>query len=533
MDKTISFLIIHLRFALRYSLFLMFCITTMVVNAESYPAKCRITTTLNIRRGPGTDYSKLGILNKNDLVVVNAVTLNGSSKWGTIDYSGQTAYIALKYVSYIKPIEQEPTPKFQLSSSQTSFSFSSFLEKVWNIVNYIFIGLLILIILAFWKEILQIIFFVVIFMGIGALICYYLFDNTSLGVNIGFIVAVIIGLRKLVDIIGMEYSNTFELIYKIVSIPIFYSNRLQHILSEPWRYIFKTSWLTDEAKEYVRPMLYFIRILLYIIITPLRLINAIAYNILIYVTTEIYDLFFEVLQPSSSQEGAGNILKWLIMFPLRLIKYPICHGVITLTEGVIWTIIDIFIPAITMYHGTDLTAGQAITSSNKRNDYLIKNAKWTQGTFTASQSSWGGIGVYFAPRRSVARRYALDPYRLSDRNPVMIVCRVSLGNIINYALAPKYVFNNTGGSGNHAELNKYGMKHGYVTGEWWNGGGGYWEYCMFDWQNRYNHPWRIRPVYVFNFRTGRAQHIKGGMRHWLFDKVVIDDIITSIQKISN
>ena len=118
MDKTISFLIIHLRFALRYSLFLMFCITTMVVNAESYPAKCRITTTLNIRRGPGTDYSKLGILNKNDLVVVNAVTLNGSSKWGTIDYSGQTAYIALKYVSYIKPIEQEPTPKSQLSSSQ-------------------------------------------------------------------------------------------------------------------------------------------------------------------------------------------------------------------------------------------------------------------------------------------------------------------------------------------------------------------------------------------------------------------------------
>ena len=62
----------------------MFCIATLVVNAESYPAQCRVTTTLNVRRGPGTDYSKLGILNKNDCVVVNAVIQNGSTKWGSI-----------------------------------------------------------------------------------------------------------------------------------------------------------------------------------------------------------------------------------------------------------------------------------------------------------------------------------------------------------------------------------------------------------------------------------------------------------------
>ena len=521
----------HVSLLLRFTLaFLLLLLAVIATEAETYPAQCRVTTTLNVRQGPGSNYYKIGKLYRNDYITVNSVTQYGSMKWGTINYQGKTGYIAIKYVSYVKPIPQESAPRSQFSSGSSSFSFSSFFEGVWTVVKYFLIGLLILLIIAFWREILQIIFFVAFLMGIGALICHLAFDNADLGAAIGFVVAVLIGVRRLVDFIGVDYSNTFELIYRYVSLPLFYSNRLQHVLSEPWRYMFKTNWLSDGVKDYLRVILYVLRILLYILITPLRLVNAIAYNILVYGATELYDLFYEVLQPSSEKEGAGNFIMWLALFPWRLIKYPIYHGAITLTEGAVWTVIDIFIPAITMYHGTDLTAGQAITCSNKRNDYLAQNAKWTQGTFTASKSNWGGIGVYFASKRTVARRYAYDPYRLSDGNPVMIVCRVSLGDIINYALAPDYVYRNAGQFGNPAVLNAYGEKNGHTTGEWWNGGGGYWEYCMFDWKNRYNHPWRIRPVFVFNFRTGRAQHIKGGMRHWLFDKTVFDDFSDYLTK---
>lgn len=126
---------------------------------------------------------------------------------------------------------------------------------------------------------------------------------------------------------------------------------------------------------------------------------------------------------------------------------------------------------------------------------------------------------------STARRYAEDSYRLSDNNPVMVVCRVSLGKVLNYSLAPNYVYHSTGQYGNSATINRYCDSHGYTTGEWWNDYAGYWEFCMLDWQNRYNHPWRIRPVYVFNFRTGRIQHIEGGLRHWLFSEASIDDIL--------
>ena len=370
---------------------------------------------------------------------------------------------------------------------------------------------------AFREQIIQAAVFVGMFMGIGALIGWLLFDNASVGSTVGFWVGIFLGIRIVLNSLGAEYATIFEYAYYLLSIPFWFLNRMQHVLTEPWRYIFKSSWPSDGTKDFLRPFLFCLQLLLYVVTTPLRILNAILYNILIYGVTELYDLMIEVIQPSKWREGYGNWWRWTYMLPLRIIKYPVYHGCLVLIEGAVWTVIDTFIPAITMYHGTDLTAGQAITGKS--------GYRWTDGTFAASQSSWGGIGVYFASRRIVARRYAEDPYRLNDTNPVMIVCRVSLGKIINYSLAPYSVYSNAGATGNPAVLNRYAEKHGYTTGEWWNQRGGYWEFCMFDWQNRYNHPWRIRPIYVFNFRTGRAQHIQCGMRHWLFSKVVTDEIL--------
>lgn len=376
-----------------------------------------------------------------------------------------------------------------------------------------------LIVYIFRKQLVQAAMFIGIHMGIGALIGWWLFDDYRTGSTIGFWVAIFLGLRIVLSSLGAQFSSIFEYSYYLFSIPFWFLNRLQHILTEPWRYVFKKSWPSDGSKKIIRPLLYGIQVLLYVVTTPLRLLNAFIYNLLVYGITELYDLISEVVQPSVWEEGYGSWWRWTYMLPWRIVKYPLFHGSLVLIEGAVWTVIDTVIPAITMYHGTDLIAGQSITGK--------VGYRWTDGTFTASRSSWGGIGVYFASRRSVARRYAEDPCRLNGRNPVMIVCRVSLGKIINYSLAPYSVYQNAGQYGNPAVLNRYAEENGYTTGEWWNQRGGYWEFCMFDWQNRYNHPWRIRPVYVFNFRTGRAQHIENGLRHWLFSKVVIDDILNN------
>ena len=109
----------------------------------------------------------------------------------------------------------------------------------------------------------------------------------------------------------------------------------------------------------------------------------------------------------------------------------------------------------------------------------------------------------------------------------MIACRVSMGRVISYALMPDYVYCQAGGGGNHNKINEFADDHGYTMGEWYNHKR-VWEYCLFDWQNLFNHPWRIRPIYMLNLRTGRAQHITGGMQHWLFDKGVLENLFRGL-----
>ena len=491
--------------------------------AQSYPAHCRITTTLNVRQGPGTGYPKIGKLYPNDYIVVESVTRNGSREWGIVNYRNQTGYVAMQYTMYMKAIPSEQTPQASsLSDNIKNFSFSDFLGRAWTILKYVLIGLIILIIIAFWKNLVEIAIFIGLFMGAGALLFWMLFDNASMGATFGFWFSIFIGVRKFMELIGAKYANVFDYIYRLVSFPFWFLNRLQLILTGPWRYLFKYIHVGDTSRNILRPLFYGIQLLLYIITTPLRLVNAIIYNIFIYGLTELYDLTCEVFLPNNPEEGYGSFWRWIVWFPVRLVKYPIFHGSLVLIEGAIWTVIDIFIPTITMYHGTNLDAAQTIVGSSNRNTSLWGN--WLAGTIKASDSDngWGGLGVYFSPSRQVVSWYAAR----AGGECVFIACRVSLGKILNYALAPIYVENNLGNNQRHSVLNSYADKNGYTTAEWWNGA--YWEYCMFDWQNRYNHPWRIRPIYVFNLKTGFAQHIDGGFRHWLFSKSVLDDINSSI-----
>lgn len=391
--------------------------------------------------------------------------------------------------------------------------------------SLIFLAIVGLIVYAFRDALFAAAVFIGTFMAIGALIFWFFFDNASLGSTVGFWFAVFLGLRIILEKMGAEYANIFEYAYRIISFPFWFLNRLQHILMEPWRYCTK-DYISSSTRDAWRPWIYPIEIVLYILITPLRLINAINYNIFVYCITELYDLILEVFFPGSEDEGAGSVVGWIVMFPVRLVKYPVLNGSLVLIEAAIWTVIDTFIPTITMYHGTDLTAANAIVGNDWNSAY---DKRWTDGTFSASRNGWAGAGVYFASSRRTAMAYAYDSHRLGDNNPVMIVCRVSLGKILNLRLAPSQVHDNTGPYGDHSVINKYAEKNGYTTGEWWNYDHDYWEYCMFDWKNRYNHPWRIRPIYVFNFRTGLAQHIEGGFRHWLFSKAVLKEILNSTQ----
>lgn len=504
---------------------LLFCFVFVVfaqTTGEQTVAVYETTANLNLRAEPTTSARVITTVSKGTKLNVTGFRQNN---WAEVTYNNTKLFASRDYLKYLYPVSTEPA---QLSSKDDSFpsSLLLFLYDVWDIIKYILGIGVILLILAFKDQLIEMAIFCAFFAGIGTLITYLLFDDGEIGATIGLCVAIIIAIRQIANYFDVRASWFFTIIYCLVMLPVYLLNKMQFILVEPWRYFFKRDWLPESMMTSTRLTLNFIKIILYIVTTPLRLVNAIVYNLIIRFLFGIYDLLFEVLQPSSYDEGGDDILSWLLWAPIRFIKYPVFHGSVLLIEGVIWTIVDIFIPAITLYHGTDLLAAQAIVCSPQRNTYLKRTSPWTNGTFTASNSCWGGIGVYFSASYFVARTYATDDFRLSDDNPVMIVCRVSLGAVLNYALTPVYYA--AGQYGNPKRLNAYASQHGYTTGEWWNGRGGYWEYCLFDWKDKYNHPWRIRPVYVYNFRTGLVQHIEGAMQHWLFDRVILNDILSSM-----
>lgn len=512
----------------RLILLLLLSFTALVVNAESYPAHCRVTTTLNVRSGPGTGYSKIGKLYKNNQITVNSVTTNGSRQWGTIDYKGRTGYVAVQYVHYLNPVQEEPSNTSTSVVNKRSSSRSLW-GGVWDVLVKIFIGIIVIICLTHFSDILQFIITTAVYAGIGAFITYILFGNANIGACIGGSFMPLTFLWAIIQNVGSNYGSVFVIIYNIISFPFYFLNRLEHFLLSPWRYFFMTNWVSDSIKPALRVVTNVITVIMFIVTTPLRLLNAIIYNIFIHCVTGIYDLFLEVLFPSDDGEGGADVWTWIYMLPYRVLYYTLWHFVLLLLESMIWTVVDIFIPALTFYHGTTLNAGDIIIRDPNRNKYLKNTSNWSSGNFMASSDpnrTWAGRGVYFAIQRGLAMAYSDDNRSGRGGDPVMIACRVSMGWVISYALMPDRVYNQTGGGGNHDEINKFADAHGYTMGEWRNPRG-VWEYCLFDWQKGYNYPWRIRPIYMINIRTGLAQHISGGMQHWLFNKMVLQDILNS------
>ena len=301
------------------------------------------------------------------------------------------------------------------------------------------------------------------------------------------------------------------MLYWLISLPFYILNALQRHLSKPWRFFFRQNSGNDSRNKLYRTLFEYAKIPLYIVLTPLRFVNAVYYNIIVHSLVEYYNYLCEVIVPSSDKDGAGNLSQWLLWLPIRIVKYPLYHGILTLIESVVWTVVDTFIPALTLYHGTSKLASSQIMGNSILDDKLKENA----GVWMVGKGNFAGSGIYFVPDRAVANNYS---------NGSVIVARVSLGRVLDLGLAPESIFKLCGPFNDTKDITAWGLNNGYVAGEYCHEGE-YWEYCLYDFQNRYNHSWRIRPLYVFDIENKTIMRIPKGMTHWLFRSVVIQDIM--------
>ena len=430
-------------------------------NAQ-YPAWCATTTELNIRTSGSAKAEKIATAPTRTYFVVKAIDGNG---WAEIDYEGRTAYCSARYLRYVEPVREDTESASHLDLMAKTVSSTG----IWSWV-----------------------------IGIA-------------------IVALVLAVLRLVLLFILSWmAFLLYKVYPLISFPFYVLNWLQRFLAKPWRLLYKKNKGTDGENEQKRKTLESCKIPLYIILTPLRLLNAIYYNLLVHCSFEMFNYLVEVIMPANEKEGAGNFLMWFVLFPWRLLKYVVWHGALTLMESCIWTVVDTFVPALTLFHGTDYAASVSITQGPGR----VSKKGWYCGVWNVGGGNYAGNGIYFAPIRSTARHYSAGS---------LIVCRVSLGRTIDLGLAPRRIYNQCGRP-NATGATDWGLKHGYVTGEWWRDDESWWEYCLYDWQNRYNDSWRIRPLYVLNLNESLVQRIPGGMYHWLFNRMIIGDLYSFIIK---
>lgn len=338
-------------------------------------------------------------------------------------------------------------------------------------------------------------------------------------VKLGLALLVIAILRRVGEFVLVVVSVLLYRVDMFLCFPFYLLNWLQRWLSKPWRLFYKSNSRNDRKNAEMREMWEKVKIPLYVVLTPLRFVNAVFFNLVVHCGFEMYNYAMEVVLPSNDKEGADNSLLLILLIPWRVLKYVVWHGGLTVVESVVWTVVDTFVPALTLYHGTDAECGVNITHAGRCGYSNRKTGIWNVGA-----GNYAGNGIYFAPVRSTAEHYARG-----HCNRALIVCRVSLGKVLDLGMAPWNVYKQCGHA-NALEATRWGLNNGYTTGEWWREDGPWWEYCMYDWQNRYNHSWRIRPLYVLNLSDKQLLHIPGGMCHWLFRKMVIEDLVRHFEE---
>lgn len=422
-----------------------------------FPAWYRTTTALNVRVADNAKARKITTLKKNAEIKVDYITRNN---WAAIQYGQQRGYVSCKYIRYVRDA-QVATGNSASTHNNTKKTSGGWLN-LWNI--------------AF---------------------------------NLGMWTLVIVILRKIaIGLLGIISVFMYK-VYWVVCIPFYVMNWLQRHLSKPWRILYKTNSGNDAGNKRLRNIYKWIKIPIYVALTPLRFVNAVYFNMVVHCCFEMYNYVIEIFLPSNEKEGEDNLLLMIVLIPWRVLRYVVWHGSLTFIEAGIWTIVDTFVPALTLFHGTSEVASTTITHAGRSGYSNYLSGIWNVGT-----GNYAGNGIYFAPARSTSLHYS---------SGALIVCRVSLGKVLDLGLAPWHVYRQCGYR-DALGATKWGLNNGYVTGEWWRKDRGWWEYCMYDWQNRYNYSWRIRPLYVLNLNEQMLQRIPGGMAHWLFRKMVICDI---------
>lgn len=238
-------------------------------------------------------------------------------------------------------------------------------------------------------------------------------------------------------------------------------------------------------------------LMVHLIMTPIRIINAIYFNIVLYWSMIFCDSVSELLHPkldyTRKRKKLNYFYQWFIYFPHRLILVIQRNG-LALVEGILMTGVDTVLPTYTMYHGTSF---KGIATN------IAQTGRWYVGS-----GDYAGSGIYFGFFRKTAEHYA------KGADHAVIVARVTVFPCRNSATLSRRLRKKIGKDG---EGISSGLSFPWKSIEHWrdHSYAQWFEYCLIQpgKSGKYVRSWRARPVCVL--KNHYPQRIWGGLSLWI------------------
>ncbi|MFI3222696.1 MAG: hypothetical protein QX191_06635 [Methylococcaceae bacterium] len=284
----------------------------------------------------------------------------------------------------------------------------------------------------------------------------------------------------------------------------FFLNHMQWFLYNPLRFMFKNPNSEFGRRFFILfhalPLVPIYWFFIHFVTTPLRIINSLYFDILVYWSVMLDDSLQEVFIPKRGEyrrlHGFKYFSRWFFAFPYRLLVF-IFRSIFIIIDGILMFGISVVSPALTMYHGTQF---------NDNLTKIVQDGRWRVG-----DGDHAGLGIYFAIKESVARHYSPGG---EDRG--IAILRVTPTFTRNQVTLKKHIRDLVGNDGKKLSQK---LKFPYATIEHWRTDmGGWWEYCLVQpgKSQKYIRTWRIRPIAVLKSDDGKITRIWGGMRPFCY-----------------
>lgn len=242
-------------------------------------------------------------------------------------------------------------------------------------------------------------------------------------------------------------------------------------------------------------------VLHYIVTTPLRIITAVYYDVLLFLAVAFSDSIQELLNPKSDgwrhkKKGIGYVFSYVFSFPFRFVGFIFRNGIYVLDSLCMFGVSLIF-PTITMKHGTKF---------NEAGTKIVQSGGWLVG-----QGNYAGTGIYFGMRERIAEYYGT----IDNRNGKYACVLVRVTLTFTKTIATLKGEDRQAGLGEKGERIARNTK-GILTAsvEHWREDHRWWEYCILrpNEMGDFIQSWRIRPVAIIN--DGKIARTWGGFYHY-------------------